>query len=184
MPTAMLHNVMPAHPHATDRPRRSTTAPARTAVRAGTSLLEVVTVLAIAAVLILVAAPRYTESLARYRVDMATRRVEADVAWARARADSKSRPYTIDFDVANGRYTIYDGLSDVAATETIVVDLTKGPYYARLRKAEFGVALDPTLVINGYGVASETGTVEVSSGTKVRAVDVEETKTESAEKPG
>src|SRR5688500_9245400 len=66
------------------RPRRQTRA------ALGFTLIEIVMVLFIMAIVAAMAAPRYSQAIARYRLESAAGRVAADLEYARALARSTS----------------------------------------------------------------------------------------------
>lgn len=119
-------------------------------------------VLAIVSVLAGIAAPRYAQSLARYRADMAARRIASDLALAQTRARTTSTSQTIIFDVTNNQYTI-SGLADPDnRSQNYVVNLKDEPYLATIGTASFGGA--GTLTFNGYGDPANAGTITIISG--------------------
>ena len=142
-------------------------------LRRGFTLLEVMLVMAIAAVIAAIAVPRYGVALARYRADAAARRVAADLAFAQSTARATSQSVTMTFDAAAETYTIV-GLSDpdhLAAG--YVVDLTQRPYTAVVSSVNFGGGAGVTF--NGYGVPATGGDVVVASGKWTRTVHVDGT---------
>src|SRR5438552_17658151 len=96
----------------------------RRAIRDGAfSLVELMLVMAIIAVVAAIAMPRYSASLARYRADMAARRIVAALALAQAKARATSSSQTITF-TAGGSYQIL-GMNDPDRPgQPYVVDLT------------------------------------------------------------
>jgi prepilin-type N-terminal cleavage/methylation domain-containing protein len=134
----------------------------------GFSLLELVLVVAIFAILAAIAAPRYGRAAARYRAEVAARRIAADVALARKSARSAGAERTVTFSVDCDEYSIA-GLAGLRDSSTDYrVDLTAGPYEARILVADFGG--DAKLVFDGYGTPDSGGHVRVQVGEAVRTV--------------
>jgi prepilin-type N-terminal cleavage/methylation domain-containing protein len=136
----------------------------------GFSLVELALVLAIISVLAGIAAPRYARSLARYRADMAARRIAADLALAQSRARSSSTSQSITFDMTANQYAIPGMSNPENRSQSYVVNLRDEPYLAALGTANFGG--DGTLVFNGYGDADSAGTITVSSGDTTKQISV------------
>ena len=135
--------------------------------RAGFSLMEVVLVVAIIAVLAAIAAPHYGRATARYRADVAARRIVADLDYARISARTAGVSRTVTFSVGSNEYSISD-LAGLDGRATYRVTLSDGPYHAEILKADFGG--DATLVFNGYGVADSAGSVQVRVGETTKTV--------------
>lgn len=134
------------------------------------SLFELVLVLAIMGIMAGIAAPRYARSLARYRADMAARRIAADITLAQSRARSTSSSQTIRFDVNGGQYSI-PGMADPdTRTGTYTINLADEPFRAALGTVNFNG--NASLNFNGYGDPSTSGSLTVSCGDVVKTVTV------------
>lgn len=135
------------------------------------SLLEIVLVLAILAILVAMAAPRYGTAVARYQAEMAARRVVADLALSRSRARITSTQHTVAFTPAADQYQL-PGVADLKnSAADYLVDLSARPYHADLLSADFGG--DGTVVFDGYGKPDSSGQVIVQVGDiqKIIALD-------------
>lgn len=135
------------------------------------SLVEVVLVLAILAILVAIAAPRYGTAVARYQAEMAARRVVADLALARSRARISSTQHTVTFSPAADQYQL-PGVADLKNSSVdYLVDLSAHPYHADLLSADFGG--DATVVFDGYGTPDSSGqiVIEVGDIQKIIALD-------------
>ena len=143
----------------------------RTSSRHGFSLLEVVLVLAIIATLAAIATPRYAASLARYRADLAARRIVADLALARSSAKASSSSRRVKFFVNGDRY----GLSDLQPLDGdgsyYDVYLSERPYEADITSVDFGT--DDQIIFDGWGLPDSGGTVILSVGSEQRTVVVD-----------
>lgn len=128
-------------------------------------------VVAVMVVLAAMAAPRYARSLARYRADVAARRIAADLAFARERARATSRTVTVTFNEAAGTYTI-DGMTDPdRPAGDYTVRLGDEPYRCTLGGVGFGG--ETRLVFNGFGVPRAGGSLKVAAGPWTRTVSVD-----------
>ena len=92
------------------------------------SLLELVLVMGIVVVMTAMALPRYGAAHTRYGVDLAARRVAADLAYAQHLARQRSSVQEVAFDKDADTYTL-DGIEDVdRAGVTYTVLVSAKPY--------------------------------------------------------
>jgi prepilin-type N-terminal cleavage/methylation domain-containing protein len=136
----------------------------------GFTLIELVIVLAIMAVFSAIAIPRYGASAARYRADLAARRVVADLALAQSKAKGTSSTTSVVFYVSTNRYQLPQLSSPDGMGGTYTVGLGEQPYAANLVSADF--AGDAQITFNGWGLPDSGGTVVLISGTEQRTVTV------------
>lgn len=138
------------------------------------SLVELVLMLAIIGITAAIGAPRYANSVALYRSQMAAQRIAGDLNLARSRARSSSLGQTIVFSVATNAYSLpgVAGLSGEASPSTsYTVKLASEPYSATLLTADFsGTA---TASFDRYGQAQAGGTVTVRSGSFTQTVTLD-----------
>lgn len=127
----------------------------------GFSLVEVVLVIAIIGVVAAIAAPRYAQAAARYRVDAAARRTIAEFERVRRLALAGSCSYSLTL---------------APATDVIVTNAVTGPNAGSsasvsIGEAPFGAAFVATTIIgggsvftiDGYGSVVNSGTVVIYS---------------------
>lgn len=132
-----------------------------------------VIVMLIVGIMAAVAVPRYSNSLMRYRADMAARRIAGDLATARARAKATSSSQAIVFTVppTGNRYEI-TGMNDPnGLLANYTVDLAKSPYVATLSSVNLGG--DTTLIYNGYGMPDSGGTIVVQAGQYTKTITID-----------
>src|SRR4051812_31276460 len=70
------------------------------------SLVEMTLVIATIAVLAAIGIPRYADAINRYRVDMAAKRIVADLALARSSARASGAGQVVDFATPANGYTM------------------------------------------------------------------------------
>lgn len=136
--------------------------------RQGFNLLELVMVIAIMGIVAAVAAPRYAQATARYRINVAARRISQDLALASRQARNAGASRTVTFTAAGTQYTISDLAGLVRASQSYRVDLLAEPYCSRIDSVDFGG--DRVVVFNGYGVADSGGQIVLKSGALTRTI--------------
>jgi len=140
-------------------------------VRQGFSLLELVIVVAIMSIVAAIAVPRYGQAAARYRIDVAARRIAQDLWLASRQARNAGAPRTVAFNIAASQYTISNLAGLDRAAQSYRVDLLAEPYCSRVDSADFGG--DVTVVFNGYGQADSGGQVVLRSGGFTRTITLD-----------
>ena len=129
----------------------------------GFSLVEVTLCALIIGLVAAVAVPRYAASQARFRLEAAVRRVQADLDLARQQAQATSRPVTVHLLIATDRLEIVGaaGLDDSAVA--YATQLAAGPYHCDLAAVDLGG--DASLVFDGFGEADSGGSIRLVHGT-------------------
>jgi prepilin-type N-terminal cleavage/methylation domain-containing protein len=138
--------------------------------RPGFTLLELVLVLGILTVLGAVAAPRFASAGARYRVDLAARRIAADLHLAQRAARSTGSATVLTFDTVNHRYQI-TGIDALDGSGSYQVDLAASPYQSTLSSAVFGSG--SVLTFDGWGVPDVNGVLTLVAGAETRTVSLD-----------
>lgn len=138
--------------------------------RHGISMLELMIVTMVMGIMAAVAAPRFAESVQYHRLEMAAKRVVADLESARSIAYTTGTSPTVRFDVNGAIYQLV-GLSnpDRPTQLNYTVDLTDAPYHCEF-KSTFSV-----LTYNGHGLPSSGGEIVIKSGGLQRTVTVNAT---------
>jgi type II secretory pathway pseudopilin PulG len=144
-------------------------------LRAGYSYIELMVVLLICSILGAAAVPQYTNALFQFRVDAASKRIAADIAFAQRQALLRSSNQSIVFTPANGSGTPNSysmptvQYVDFAAAGA-VVRIDQAPYQATIASASFGAGA--TLSFDRYGTPSSGGTVVVQASGYSKTVTV------------
>lgn len=138
--------------------------------RPGFSIVEMVLVVAIIGTLASIAVPRFSEVLARQRIDAAAQRIVQDLnfAWNRAYVESKTR--TARFSLTNQNYTLH-GVTGLDRPDlTYKTELQAEPYGVELFSADFGG--DREINYDADGVPDSGGTVVIRLGSLQRTIEV------------
>ena len=140
--------------------------------RAGFTLAEMMITVLIIGIMAAVAAPKYADSLSRFRVEAAAKRVAADLKFARSEAESGSVSRTVQFNTPGlDRYTLV-GVQDINhANQGYQIDLSGAPYFSFIVSADFGG--DADVIFNGYSIPDSGGTVVVESGGHQATISVD-----------
>lgn len=143
----------------------------RQAASRGFTIVEFVLVLLTMAVLAAIAAPRYSASLSRYRVESAAHRLATDIAMCQKAARAASASRTLVFGDSPGSYTI-SGVNDPTnRSNPYTVFLGNPPYGVAVASVTFTDAVsDNTLAFSGYGVPDSGMSVVIRSGPFQRTV--------------
>lgn len=135
------------------------------------SLIELALVLVIVAILAAVATPRFSGATQRARLDAAAGRVAADLHRLRAEARRTSRSLTLTFDPAADSLAAPDLPSLDRSGTGYSLDLSRAPYHADLRSADFDG--DAAITFDGYGRPDSGGTATVAAGDSERTVTLD-----------
>ncbi len=137
----------------------------------GFSLIELVLVTAIVAVLAAIAAPRYGQASSRYRLDLASRRVVADLELAQSCAKAASSPRSVVFIAGTDQYR----LSGVPAPDGMVGDYTVSlaaePYKTDISAVDFNDTHQ--VVFSGWGLPDSGGAVTLIAGSQHKTIHVD-----------
>jgi prepilin-type N-terminal cleavage/methylation domain-containing protein len=135
------------------------------------TLLELVFVLAIAAILASIAIPRFGGATARQRADAAARRAASDLALARKLARQSSASQTVVFDIGGDSYQLVGVPHPDRPTKEYIVRLAEEPYRAAILSADFSG--QKQVVFDGYGVPDSDGTVVIQVGSEQRVITLD-----------
>ena len=139
--------------------------------RAGFSLAETTIVLAIVAIFSAMAAPRYASSMARYRADLAARRIAADLVLARSEARMSGASRTVVFNPTARTYQLVGVTALNNSAGDYAVDLADDAYRASSLTADFNGQAQVTF--DAYGAASDGGAVAIVVGELQRTITLD-----------
>jgi hypothetical protein len=120
------------------------------------------------AVVAAIAAPRYMNSLARYRAEAAAARLVADLDLARNRAVTTNGTQTVVFQGLRYNIPGMTGLSGAASGAQYRVDLAGEPYHLSAITADFGG--DGRVVFDAFGIPDSDGKIVVSCGPATKTI--------------
>jgi prepilin-type N-terminal cleavage/methylation domain-containing protein len=157
------------------RCHRATRRPAALARASAFTLIEMTVVIAMIAILFAVAIPRYADSVNRYRVDMAAKRVAADIGLARTSARSTSLGQTVNFGTPANGYTMPGLAAAEGRSGDYIAKLTDEPFKVKLGAVAFGSPPTTTVQFDRFGYPNTGGTVVVTSGGYSKTIYVDGT---------
>jgi Tfp pilus assembly protein FimT len=139
--------------------------------RAGLSFVEVVIATMVVGIMAAVAAPRFAEAIQYHSVEMAAKRIVADLELTRSVAYTTGGSQTVRFDAQAGTYQLV-GIVDPdrpKATDT-TVNITDTPYSCQFRSIDNSV-----LTYNGHGLPNTGAQIVIRNGSLQRTIRVNAT---------
>ena len=144
----------------------------RRASATGVTLVEMVIVLMVLGILTAAAAPKFFDSLARYRAEAAANRIAYDLRLARRHAEATSASQSVVFNSPAAHQYEMPGMDDPQrGGQTYAVNLAGEPFLAIIVSASFNG--DATIIFDGYGMPDSGGSVTVQVGTHQKTVTVD-----------
>lgn len=137
----------------------------------GFSLIEITIVVAIVGIVAMIAVPRYANSIARYRIEAAARRIVGDIEYGRQHARSTSTSTMVHFEAGAHivRLIGVPGMDD--SSVEYQTRLGEAPYNLAIDSVDFGG--DDRIVFDGYGMPDSGGFVQIAIGSELRKVSVD-----------
>ncbi|MEM9186704.1 MAG: type II secretion system protein [Planctomycetota bacterium] len=134
------------------------------------TFVEIAIVVLAMGILAGVAAPKYTESMDYFRVESASKRVAADLRYARAIAARRASNQSVAFDLADDAYWLA-GVADLThGGDSYGVALADEGYESDLQVADFDGSA--TITFDHRGDCNASGGVVVIAGGQARYVVV------------
>lgn len=144
----------------------------RTQSRRAYTLIEIVIVLMIVAIVAAAAAPKFNQSIIKFRLRAVAQRITADLSHACRLAQRNCTPQQVAFDVAGNRYTLTSASHLDRQAAPYRFSLAALEYDCRLISANFGGS--PTVNFNIFGRPSSAGTIVVRCGSTAQTLSVNE----------
>ena len=136
------------------------------------TFVELVIVMAIAAIIGAIALPRYAQAISHYRLANACNRIAADINAARSLAMATSQSQTIAFNSTTNSYTV-TGLTSLANNGAAYsVNLTGDTYGTAITGAIFGSS-QPNVTFDVYGNPNFPGFIYLTCGGVPKIVSVD-----------
>lgn len=137
------------------------------------SIIELVIVLSIVVIVSAVALPRYWAATARYRVDLAARRMASDLSLAQSRARAAGAFRSVAFDPVAPSYTLPGEPSNTGNSALAYsANLAAEPYATAFRSFTVSDG-NKTITFDGYGQPAQSLTATLVCGNHSRTVTVD-----------
>ena len=129
-------------------------------LRRAFTLIELSCVILVMGIVAAIAIPKYADSNTLYRVEIAAKRVQADIQMAQDLARTLSLSHQAVFKPGSCAYVIEPSSSDptpmeIASSGARITDLSQSPFGVRVMKAKFGAG--STLTIDAFGAPLNAG---------------------------
>jgi prepilin-type N-terminal cleavage/methylation domain-containing protein len=139
-------------------------------VPAAFTLVEMVMCMVIMVIFTAIAAPKYAQSIANYRVDVAAKRLAGDLNWARTLARTSSTSQSVVFNSTSSTYTLSNINNPDNPSQIYSVNLLGDPYKSTMTSVSFNGAT--TLTFDGFGTPSASGTAVLTCGSATKTITV------------
>ena len=138
------------------------------------TLTELIVVMLLLGIVATIAAPRFTESVHRFRAESSAKRIMMDLNMARRRAMIMGKAVEVTFSPSTHSYSIPQVSSLNSITQTFQVSLSVSPYQSTLNSVSFpgGTGGDLQVIFNHYGSPDSGGSVIVHCGTINKTVQL------------
>lgn len=136
--------------------------------RSAVTMIDLVLVVLMMGVVVAIALPRFSASLATQRADSCAQRIVTDLKLVRRKAMGSSQTTTVDFQPATNTYSSSDIEHFNKSFELYSVDLSEPPYQSELVDADFGGGTSVTFDM--FGRPNFGGTISVSAGGAARTI--------------
>ena len=140
--------------------------------RHGFTFVETTIAILVMGIMAAVAVPTYLSAVTNYRVNMAARKIIADLNYARAEAQRYSQNRTVQFDTTNNSYTLVNVTDIDNSANAYVVELVEDPFSSTLVSAVFGG--DAVVIFDMYGRPDTSGAVVVQTGSVQKMISLAE----------
>ncbi|MBX3422465.1 MAG: hypothetical protein KF752_13005 [Pirellulaceae bacterium] len=149
--------------------------------RSAVTLLELVIVLLILGVSALMAAPRFSGALNRYRLQTAAERIALDLQMARRAARNSGMDIAVIFDSATHSYSMPGVPHLDHSHQPYAVNLTQPPYTCWIHSVDFpgGLGGSSQVVFNRFDTADGGGTVVLHRSGQTKSVVLNATSAEA-----
>jgi prepilin-type N-terminal cleavage/methylation domain-containing protein len=139
----------------------------------GFTLVELVCVIATIAVISAIALPHWSAAVQDHQLNLAARRIIADLALAQSRANYGSASVTVAFNPAANSYQIVGMPDPDRPAQTYTVNLGADAYRVTISSVNF--AGGTNLAFDGYGTPLAGGTIIIAQGAATRTLTVDAT---------